>query len=177
MTGSTESGTGRKRKRFLAAGIGVVLAGLAGTVMAGCGGCGHGNHGHGWRSGHGHWGHRGHMDDPEEARERAESAAKWMLRRVDASEQQQQQVTTIVRNSVDDLFELAQRHRSNSDAFFEAFSQTTINRGTIDEIRAAELQLADAASSKLVTAMADIAEVLTPEQRAELMEHVDRHRH
>ena len=44
----------------------------------------------------------------------------------------------------------------------------------IDAIRQAELELAEEASSRLVAAFADVAEVLTPEQRAELIELAER---
>ena len=129
----------------------------------------------GWWGRSGHWGHHGHGEfDPEAARARAEFAASWVLEWVDATEEQEAQVRAIIAESVDDLAPLTERHRSNRDAFVAAFSQPTIDREAIDAIRQAELELAEEASSRLVAAFADVAEVLTPEQRAELIELAER---
>jgi len=56
-------------------------------------------------------------------------------------------------------------------------AQPTIDRATLGDIRHAELQLADTASERLVTALADVAEVLTPEQRTRLLEFTSRWHH
>jgi Spy/CpxP family protein refolding chaperone len=127
----------------------------------------------GWWARSGHWGHHGEFD-PERARERAEFAAGWVLRLVDASEEQEQRVSAILGESVDDLVPLSERHRQNRAALMAELARPRIDRGAIEEIRAAELELADVASRKLVETFADIAEVLTPEQRAELIELAER---
>jgi len=46
----------------------------------------------------------------------------------------------------------------------------------LKEIRTAELQLADSASDRLLNAIADAADALTPEQRGKLAEMADRFR-
>ena len=55
-------------------------------------------------------------------------------------------------------------------------SQPEVDRAKLEELRAAELALAESASGVLVEALADVAEALTPAQRAELLEHASRHR-
>ena len=44
----------------------------------------------------------------------------------------------------------------------------------LEDLRRAELQLAESASQRIVTALADVADVLTPEQRAELVKMAER---
>ena len=152
---------------FRKLGIGIAAAGLVAAMMAGCGS----RHGR-----HGHWGHH-HGHDPEVAKEHAEDAAEWMLDKVDATDEQQERAKAIITASVDDFVGLAEKHRAQRDAFIDAFSQPAIDREELEKIRQTEMQLADAASARLVTALADVAEVLTPEQRQELLEYARRFHH
>jgi periplasmic protein CpxP/Spy len=110
--------------------------------------------------------------------ERAAFAIDWTLHRIDAAEEQRQQIQTIAQAALKDLLPLGEQHRQYRQALREALIQPTINRDTLEGIRGAALQLADTASSRLVEAIADAAEVLTAEQRIKLAELVDRrHRH
>ena len=149
-------------------GIGIAVVGLVGALItAGCG------------SKHGrHWGHRGHhghdLSDPQAAREHAEEAAEWMLGKVDATDDQEEEVKAIVSAAVDDFADLAEQHQSQRDAFKMAFSQPIIDRGELERLRQNEMQLADTASSRLVEMLVDVAEVLTVGQRGELMEYAQR---
>ena len=58
-------------------------------------------------------------------------------------------------------------------------SGPTIDRAAIEKLRAEEMALADTLSRTVAAALADSAEVLTPEQRTELLERLGRfhHRH
>ena len=99
-------------------GIGIAVFGLVGALFAGCG--------H-WGGRHGHWGHHRHgLDNPEEAREHVEDAAEWILNRVDASDQQNQQVKSIVGESVDGFVELVQQHRQHREDFIRVISTHAI---------------------------------------------------
>ena len=51
-----------------------------------------------------------------------------------------------------------------------------IDRAKLEELRQQQIAMAESASRLLADAIADIAEVLTIEQRAELLEHARRHR-
>lgn len=124
---------------------------------------------------HGRWGHHGM--NPEAAREHVQLAAKWALRSVDATEEQQEKVGRIVTATIDDLSSLHAKHRANREAFAGKLAGTSVDRAGLEEVRKAEIALADEASKKLVQALADVSEVLTPEQRQALMEHVHRFRH
>jgi periplasmic protein CpxP/Spy len=151
------------RRRFLS---GVVTGGLLASLLAG--GASVYVHAHPGRGG---WFGAGRGSvDPTIVGERAAFATDWILHRIDASEAQRQQVQVIVQTAVQDLWPMKDQHHQYRQALREALTQPTINRATLGEIRRAELHLADAASSRLVEAIADAAEVLTPEQRAKLAE-------
>jgi protein CpxP len=126
---------------------------------------------------HHRWGGRwgGHAMSPEAAKEHLQIATKWALRDVEASAEQQDRVNTIVAGTVDDLFRLRQSHQQNRDAFHAELAGATIDRAALEEIRKSEMRLADEASKRLVQALADVSDVLTPEQRQALAERIHRH--
>jgi Spy/CpxP family protein refolding chaperone len=158
---------------------GVITGGLLGSLLAG----GISGYAHitrtsgGW--GHGGPGFRGHhhMAEPELAAERAEFMTDWLLKRIDASPEQRQQVKGIVQPAVKDLLQVRQQHQEHRQAWLEALSQPTINRDSLAELRREGMQLMEQATDRLVTALADVAEVLTPEQRARLLEFASRFHH
>jgi Spy/CpxP family protein refolding chaperone len=85
-------------------------------------------------------------------------------------------VNAIVAGAVDDLFKLRDQHQANRAALHtELMGAATIDRAALEETRKSEMALADQASKRLVQALADIAEVLTPEQRQALAERIHRH--
>ena len=132
--------------------------------------------GGGWRGfGHGRWGHHG--GSPEAMREHVQVAVKWALRGVNATEDQQQRVSAILTGALEDAARLRDRHRANREAFAAGLTGATVDRAALEEVRKAELALAEEASQLLVKTLADAAEALTPEQRKALLEHVHRFRH
>jgi periplasmic protein CpxP/Spy len=151
------------RRRFL---TGLVAGGLLGSLLAG--GASMYVQAHP-RPGSWFGGRHGPLD-PEKAGERAGFATDWMLHRIDASAEQRQRVQAIVQGAVKDLLPMKDQHHQYRQALHVALTQPTINRDTLEEIRSAELQLADSLSKRLVEAIADAAEVLTSEQRARLAE-------
>jgi Spy/CpxP family protein refolding chaperone len=142
----------------------VGLLGLAAVLLGAFVSCGHG---HGFR-------HRGHgLESPEEAREHIERHADWVLGRVDASEAQQERIVAMLGGSVDELYALRDRHRIHHDELLLLFTAAEIDRAAIETVRAQEVALLDEASAVLTTTLTDVAEVLTPEQRAELGDWAD----
>ena len=129
---------------------------------------------HSWR-GHGPWGGGAAMS-PEAAKEHLQIATKWMLRDIDATAEQQDRVNTIVNGAVDDLFRLRERHQQNRDAFHAQFGGSgNVDRAALEDIRKSEMGLADEASKRLVQALADVSDTLTPEQRQALAERIHQH--
>ena len=115
-------------------------------------------------------GHGSHRHGFEAAREHAVLAAEWLLRTVGASEEQQARVREIVSASAEALAPLAEQHRAHHQALAELLAQETIDRAALESLRAQEVGLAEQASRTLAAGVADVAEALTPGQRAELLE-------
>jgi Spy/CpxP family protein refolding chaperone len=130
---------------------------------------------HGGGGFHRPWGARGHAMNPEAAKEHLQVATRWMLRDIDATAEQQDRVNAIVAGTVDDLFRLRESHQRNRNAFHAELAGATIDRAALEEIRKSEMGLADEASKRLVQALADVSDVLTPGQRQALADRVHRH--
>ncbi len=134
--------------------VGLSLAAAAPSALAG------------WFGGHRHgWG-----DDPERARKRAEFVTGFVLDEIDASPEQTAQVTEIVFGFMQDVHALRDEHRARREALLAALSAPEISRAELETLRAEELATLDGVSHKLVDAVANAAAVLTPEQRARLVE-------
>ena len=175
QTGSNQTGSdksGAKRRPFLK---GLLAGGLVGTMIAG--GVGafaqHDGPGQFWKTGCGH--HQA-MRDPGVMKERADFMVEWTLSRINATEAQRTQVKSVVQAALEDLLQLREEHQANRKAMIAALIEPEVDRAELDRIRSAEISLADRASRRIVTALADSAEALTPEQRAQLAEMAGRWR-
>ena len=156
------------------------------------GGCG----ARGWHASHG----AGAMD-PEAMKKRTDAMARWMLADVNATEAQQQQIAAIVATTMTELAPLRQKHfEARKQAaeilattmtelaplrqkHFEARKQAaeilakpSVDRAALETLRAQEMAAADQVSKRITQAIADAAEVLSPEQRAQLVERMQRMR-
>jgi Spy/CpxP family protein refolding chaperone len=118
--------------------------------------------------GHGH-GHR-LFGDPERAKQHASVAVDWVLKTVDGSDEQRAQAKAIADRTIDALAPLAEKHKSFRATIAHELMKPTVDRAELERVRREEIKLADEASRLAVGALADFAEVLRPEQRAELME-------
>jgi len=116
---------------------------------------------------------------PEEAKEHAGFFIGFALHRLDATDDQEKRVQQIVGSAIDELYPVVEEHRANRDEFRTILAGPTIDRAAIEKLRVEELALVDTLSRTVAAALADSAEVLTTEQRTELVERFERfhHRH
>jgi len=121
-----------------------------------------GGHGHGFRNGLAH--------DPERAKEHAAFAVEWAFRAVGATEEQKAEGRVVVERVVDQLIPLGERHRAHREALVREMAKPQIDRMALELLREDGLALADEASRIGLDGVADLAEVLSPEQRVELLE-------
>jgi Spy/CpxP family protein refolding chaperone len=91
---------------------------------------------------------------------------------IDASSQQQERLRAIVKDAVRELVPMREKAVSARTRAAALLTQPNVDRAAIEAFRAEQLALADAASKRFVDALADAAEVLTPEQRRKIDEHL-----
>jgi protein CpxP len=108
-----------------------------------------------------------HMD-PEARTDRMEYMVKRMFSSVQANDEQKARAGDIVRKAAADVRPLQEKLRAGRRAEFDLLSRPTIDRGAIEAQRVQQASLRDAVSKRTTQAFADLAEVLTPDQRAAL---------
>jgi protein CpxP len=94
----------------------------------------------------------------------------------DASSDQRQKMNAIAQAAAQDVLSLRQRHRAGREQLRALLTAPSIDRGKLETLRAEQMKLAEEASKRITTAVADIAEVLNPAQREELGRMLERHR-
>ncbi len=144
-----------------------LFAGLAATAatMAAVGWHGraqaHGGMHRGMRGG---WGDM----DPETRGRRIDAMTAWMLADVDATPEQRDRIAAIMKGAANDLAPLRQQHRQVRRQSMELIAQPSIDRARLEQLRAQQMQLGDTTSRRMLQAMIDAAEVLSPDQRGKL---------
>ncbi len=103
----------------------------------------------------------------------ADKRMQHMLREVKASDEQKAKASTIVKASVEKGGPLAEKMRDNHHQIGKLMSAASIDKAAIETLRAEQIKLVDEASKLATQTMQDIAEVLTPEQRAKLAEKME----
>ena len=98
-----------------------------------------------------------------------------MLDDVDATDEQVDRIVVIAEAAHDDLRALHQSHSEQRDAFVEALGGERVDREALEVLRAQTMDMAKQASVRLTMALAALAEVLTPEQRRQLIEEHEQH--
>ncbi|MDB5875115.1 MAG: hypothetical protein JWQ07_4557 [Ramlibacter sp.] len=139
---------GKNRRRW--------FAGLA--ALSGLGLLGAGAHAQGWGR------HRGGVD-PEEMARRMDWRIGRLVKDVGGTPQQKDRLVAIATAALADLRPLREQRRAARQRGMALLAAPAIDRAALEQLRAAQMQAADASSRRMVQAMADAAEVLTPEQR------------
>lgn len=121
--------------------------------------------------GFGPW-HGGHMGplDPAMIEDRADRMVRHLAIEIDASTEQQEKLRAVVKAAVKDLVPMRETAQAARRQARDLLTQSSINRPEIERFRTEQMALADAASRRLAQAIADAAEILTPEQRRKINE-------
>ena len=159
----------RRMRRFVFASALLVTGGVIGAVVAGPV-LGQGGYGPPWA----HHGPR-HMGGDRMffpgPIERGVERLGWAA---DASTEQKQKINAIAQKAADDIFLLRAKHLEARKQVIDTLAAPTVDRSKLETLRADQMKLAETATRRVTDAVADIADVLTPAQRAELGQRVER---
>lgn len=158
---SSSTQPGKSRRRWFA---GLAAAGGLGALgLLGANAQAHG------------WGRR-HRDtlDAEEMTRRMEWRIGHLVKEVGGTAQQKDRLVAIATAALADLKPLREQARAARRRGAELLAAPAVDRAALEQARAAQMQAADARSRRTLQAMADAAEVLTPEQRVKAAAHLQR---
>jgi periplasmic protein CpxP/Spy len=114
-----------------------------------------------------HWGHH-HPFDAEEITFFVQHRIGHALSRVDATQEQRDKINAIAKAAITDVVAMRKDHDARREQALALFKADSIDRNALEALRAERLSAGDAASKRIVQAVADAAEVLKPEQRRQL---------
>ncbi|HEV2897414.1 MAG TPA: Spy/CpxP family protein refolding chaperone [Pseudaminobacter sp.] len=93
-----------------------------------------------------------------------------MLEQIAATPEQEEKLEAIIDKFLDDVSPIMRGVRDARDDVAKLLGAATIDREAVEKLRAWHIAAVDEVPRKLTTALLDAAEVLTPEQRAKLLE-------
>lgn len=158
--------TPRPRRRFFLFGGVLALLGLLALPTAFAGGDALGFGGHCHRGAHGEL-------TAEQMQKKADKVASRILNRVDATDPQRAEVQELLAGVGERAVAARADHQEARQAWREALLAETIDEQQLEALRVDLLDRVDDGSTELLGLVADIAQVLTPEQRADLAELAD----
>jgi Spy/CpxP family protein refolding chaperone len=151
-----------RRGAFLLALVAVaLLAGTTGNLLSTAFGQGDGWPRIGWH----HGGFFGGPLSPAQIDDRIDRMTKHMAIELDATADQQVKIANIAKAAVADLRPLHEKAHATRAQAITLLTAPTIDRSAIERLRAEKIGLAETASKRIAQALADAAEVLSPEQR------------
>lgn len=162
-TAAATPGNGSRRTRWIVAG-GVAVLALAGIGAAGAMGGGDGMGRQFIEVGMRHGGHF------------AGRGLGRALDAVDATAEQEDRIWAIIDDARTELRPMMREFRDTRTAVMDLMAAPTIDRAAAEALRVGRVAAIDEASKKMTAAALEAAEVLTPEQRARLVEHMKERR-
>jgi len=112
--------------------------------------------------------------EPAQMDEHVERMVKHLAVEVDATPEQKDKLAVIAKSAARDLAPLRGNMKRARQQAIDLMSAEKVDRAGIENLRAEQLALMDAASKRLTQALADAADVLTVEQRKKLAERAQR---
>ncbi len=114
-----------------------------------------------------HWAHP-HPFDAEEIGFFVQHRIGHALSSVDATPEQRDKITAIAKAAIDDVMAMRKDRAARREKALAIMKADTIDRSALEALRAEQLGVGEAASKRIVQAVAGAAEVLKPEQRRKL---------
>ena len=114
------------------------------------------------------WNHGGHHWSESDSSKHLDRMTDRLIDRADASREQGEQIKSIVRSYAPRFQSMKSAHQENHKVFTQLLTQSEINRGELETIRQSVFAELNQNSQELVQMIADIADVLTPEQRQQM---------
>jgi periplasmic protein CpxP/Spy len=108
--------------------------------------------------------------DPAERERRMEGRIDRLVRDLGGTPEQKERLLAIARTAMADLQPMREQARETRRQGMALLAAPSIDRAALERLRATRMQAEDARSRRIVQAMADAAEVLTPEQRTKAAE-------
>lgn len=99
-----------------------------------------------------------------------------VLDALDATPEQEDKIWDIIDKARTEIRPTVRDFRETREEVIELLGASAIDRAAAEKLRSERIAAIDEASRKMTTALLDAAEVLTPEQRAKLAEHLKERR-
>jgi Spy/CpxP family protein refolding chaperone len=150
-----------RRRRFGVAALVILLsAGFAGALATNA-----------WSNRFG--GHCGFMQgpsDPARAERHAAVFADHIADKAEATTEQREKLVAVAKAAAKDIAPLRQKMQDARKQGGEVLSEPTVDRARIEQLRTEQVANVEAISKRMTQALADAADVLTPDQRKKLAE-------
>ncbi len=114
----------------------------------------------------------GHMD-PAQVEKKIDRIAGWIVEDLDGTPEQQAKLAAIAKAAAKDLAPLHDELVAGKQEVVAILTAEKVDRAALEAHRARHVQLMEEASGRLVTAVADAADVLTPAQRVKAAERLE----
>ena len=121
-----------------------------------------------------HWAGHHHLDADEISfivQHRIDRA----LTKVDATQDQRDKIHAIAKSAINDVMAMRKDQSEGPEKFFAIMKADAVDRSALESLRTEKLGMADAASKRILQAVADAADVLKPEQRRQLADAWQQH--
>ena len=107
---------------------------------------------------------------PPQIENRADRMVRHLAVEIDATNEQQEKLRTIVRGAVKDLVPMRAKAQAARERAEALLVQPNLNRSDIEAFRTEQMALADTFTKRVAQALGDASEVVTPDQRKKLDE-------
>lgn len=105
----------------------------------------------------------------KDVRQSIHERAEWALTQVDATDEQREKITAILKDLDSDLVRWQEERRALRSRFMQALQTEQMNPDDLATIKSAGITLTDEALSRTMDVALQVSGVLTPKQREELV--------